>query len=55
MSEFIKAGVIGHPIKHSKSPVIHNYWIDKYGFEGSYEAIDTARENLKDEIQRLVV
>lgn len=54
MSEFIKAGVIGHPIKHSKSPVIHNYWIDKYGFEGSYEAIDIAPENLKDEIQRLV-
>jgi shikimate dehydrogenase len=54
MSEFIKAGVIGHPIKHSKSPVIHNYWIEKYGFEGSYEAIAIAPENLKDDIKRLV-
>ncbi len=54
MSEFIKAGVIGHPIKHSKSPVIHNYWIEKYGFEGAYKTIDIAPENLKSDVQRLV-
>lgn len=54
MSEFIKAAVIGHPVKHSKSPVIHNYWIGKYGFEGSYEAIDIAPETLDDGIKRMV-
>ena len=40
MSVRIKAGVIGHPVVHSKSPLIHNYWIKKYGLTGSYEAID---------------
>jgi len=54
VSEKIKTGVIGHPINHSKSPIIHNYWIKKGDLEGSYEAIDIAPENLKTEIQRLV-
>jgi shikimate dehydrogenase len=26
----MKAGVIGHPIAHSKSPLIHQYWLRKY-------------------------
>lgn len=49
-----KAAVVGHPIAHSKSPVIHNYWIKAYGMEGSYEAVDIAPDNLKDGIQRLI-
>ena len=49
----IKAGVIGHPIGHSKSPLIHGHWIQKYGLDGSYQAIDIAPENLRGEIERL--
>jgi shikimate dehydrogenase len=33
----IKAGVIGWPISHSRSPLIHNYWLKQYGIAGSYE------------------
>lgn len=44
---FIKTGVIGHPISHSKSPLIHRYWIEKYRLSGSYEAIDLPPEALK--------
>lgn len=54
MSKPIKAAVIGHPISHSKSPLIHNYWIKKYGLSGSYEAIDIAPENLKNGAQKLI-
>lgn len=54
MSDTIKAAVIGHPIKHSKSPIIHNYWIEKSGANGSYEAIDIAPDNLKDGVQKLI-
>ncbi len=50
----IKAGVIGHPIRHSKSPIIHSYWIAQHGLDGSYEAIDIAPENLKKEVVRLI-
>lgn len=35
-----KAGVIGFPINHSKSPVIHNYWMKKYDIQACYEAIE---------------
>ncbi|MEM7243246.1 MAG: shikimate dehydrogenase [Pseudomonadota bacterium] len=38
----IKAGVIGHPIKQSKSPMIHGHWLGEHGIDGSYEAIDLA-------------
>ncbi len=30
------ACVIGWPVKHSRSPVIHNYWLKHYGIEGEY-------------------
>jgi shikimate dehydrogenase len=43
-----KACVIGYPISHSLSPVIHNYWLKKYGIEGSYEAVEVKPEELTD-------
>lgn len=49
-----KLGVIGHPISHSKSPLIHNYWIEQHGLEGKYEALDIEPDNLEKEIRRLV-
>ncbi|MEQ1697767.1 MAG: shikimate dehydrogenase [Hyphomicrobiaceae bacterium] len=30
------ACVIGWPIEHSRSPLIHGYWLKKYGIAGSY-------------------
>ena len=32
----IVAGVAGWPIKHSRSPRIHNYWLRKYEIDGVY-------------------
>lgn len=37
-----KICVIGYPAKHSLSPYIHKYWLDKYGIEGSYEIQEIA-------------
>ena len=36
-----KAAVIGSPISHSKSPIIHEFWMRQNGIEGIYEAIET--------------
>jgi shikimate dehydrogenase len=34
-----KACVIGWPISHSRSPLIHRYWLERYGIDGTYEKI----------------
>jgi shikimate dehydrogenase len=31
------ACVIGWPIEHSRSPMIHGYWLQQYGIDGRYE------------------
>jgi shikimate dehydrogenase len=48
-----KAFVIGHPIAHSRSPLIHNYWLKKYGLEGEYHKIDVAPDQLKTFVQSM--
>jgi shikimate dehydrogenase len=37
-----KAFIVGHPVKHSRSPLIHGHWLEAHGLEGSYERIDVA-------------
>lgn len=54
MTKAKKAGVIGWPISHSKSPIIHGYWLEKYGLAGGYDAVPIAPEDLKREVARLV-
>jgi len=41
-----RAFVIGHPIAHSRSPMLHGYWLKRYGIDGSYEAVDVAPDAL---------
>ncbi|MDX1581720.1 MAG: shikimate dehydrogenase [Alphaproteobacteria bacterium] len=44
------AGVIGWPVRHSRSPMIHNFWLERYGIDGVYVALpvrpDTAGDVL---------
>ena len=35
-----KFGIIGNPIKHSLSPVLHKYWFEKYDLDASYSIIE---------------
>ena len=42
----IRAGVIGHPIAHSKSPKLHGYWLKLHGIDGEYNAHDIAPQQL---------
>jgi shikimate dehydrogenase len=32
-----RACVIGWPVEHSRSPLIHRYWLKHYGIDGAYE------------------
>lgn len=49
----IKAFVIGHPIAHSRSPLIHGQWLAEHRIDGSYEAIDVAPDALPGFFERL--
>jgi shikimate dehydrogenase len=31
-----RACVVGWPVAHSRSPLIHGYWLERYGIAGSY-------------------
>ena len=44
----VKAFVIGHPVAHSRSPLLHGFWLDRFGIRGSYERIDVAPADLPD-------
>lgn len=40
------AEVIGDPITHSKSPLIHGFWLEQLGIQGEYRALRVGREEL---------
>ena len=40
--------VIGNPIDHSLSPLIHNYWFKKYKIDSTYEKKKIETNDLKD-------
>ena len=48
------AGVIGDPIAHSKSPLLHNYWLKKYCINGYYIPIHVKTSNLRKNIEALI-
>jgi shikimate dehydrogenase len=41
-----KAFVIGHPVGHSRSPLIHGHWLKEHGLPGTYERIDVPPADL---------
>ncbi|MGV8985723.1 MAG: shikimate dehydrogenase [Cypionkella sp.] len=47
------AGVIGHPIAHSRSPALHGFWLRRYGIKGHYIPMDVAPADLQDALYML--
>lgn len=45
--------IIGHPVAHSRSPLIHGYWLSEHGLSGSYERIDVAPAEVPGFLARL--
>ncbi len=41
-----RACVIGWPISHSRSPIIHNYWLRKYRIAGEYTRVPVESSDL---------
>ena len=49
----MRAGVIGHPITHSLSPALHGRWLDRFGLDGTYEAVDPGPDGFAACVARL--
>ena len=45
--------VIGNPIEHSLSPLLHNYWIKKKNFQADYEKQKINNNQLKNLIDKI--
>ncbi|MCY0092819.1 shikimate dehydrogenase [Hoeflea ulvae] len=48
-----RAFVIGHPIGHSRSPMIHRHWLKQAGIAGSYDPVDVSPDDLRGFFQAL--
>ena len=44
---------MGWPIKHSRSPSLHGYWLAEYGVDGLYAPLPVRPENLKTALRAL--
>ena len=52
-SAFGIAGLVGWPVAHSRSPVIHNHWLARYGIPGRYVLFPVPAERLVDALRGL--
>ena len=49
------AGVMGWPVAHSRSPVIHNHWIAQYALHGAYVLLPVQPEKLQVALRSLPI
>ena len=48
-----KFGIIGNPINHSLSPILHNYWFEKYKIDANYSLISIEENNLPEIVEKI--
>lgn len=49
------AGVMGWPVAHSRSPILHNHWITELGLRGAYVLLPVNPEQLETALRALPV
>jgi shikimate dehydrogenase len=52
-ADFTSCFIIGHPVAHSRSPMVHNHWIGELGLSGHYERVDVPPDALEAFVARL--
>ena len=43
----IRAGVMGWPVEHSRSPLLHGFWLRQHKIDGAYELLPVRPETLE--------
>ena len=49
------AGVMGWPVAHSRSPILHNHWIEELGLRGAYVLLPVQPNKLETALRALPV
>jgi shikimate dehydrogenase len=49
------AGIMGWPVAHSRSPALHNFWIEEHGIDGAYVPLPVRPERLAEALRALPV
>lgn len=52
-TQYTLAGLMGWPVAHSRSPLIHGHWIRQHGLHGNYVLLPVQPENLRDAVRGL--
>jgi shikimate dehydrogenase len=47
------AGIMGWPVAHSRSPTLHNFWIEEHGIDGAYVPLPVRPEQLAGALRAL--
>lgn len=47
------AGIMGWPVSHSRSPALHNFWLDEHGIDGAYVPLPVRPEQLEQALRAL--
>ena len=42
-----KFAIIGNPISHSLSPIMHNYWFNKYNINAEYQPLNINENEIR--------
>ena len=50
---FLLAGVMGFPVMHSRSPKLHNFWLEKHGLNGRYVPLAIRPDGLEAALRAL--
>ena len=45
--------IIGNPVAHSLSPILHNYWFKKYKIDANYSLLNIEENNLESVTQKI--
>src|SRR5215207_10269621 len=47
------AGVLGWPVAHSRSPLLHGTWLERHGIDGAYVPLPVRPERFADGVRAL--
>jgi shikimate 5-dehydrogenase len=51
--KYLMAGVMGYPVMHSRSPLLHNYWLKQHSLLGHYMPLAIAPGDIEKALRAL--